>query len=227
MAKPCVMVVDDEKRIVRLISDFLTSEGYAVVPAYDGGNALEIFYKNSDKIDLMILDVMMPGMNGFNVLREIRRESGVFIIMLTAKSEDNDQILGFTNGADDYVTKPFSPSVLAARVKNILKRRNVQSETIDFGEWQFNPGLYAVTTGGNETRLTPKECDLLTYFIANRGITLTREKLLNAVWDYDFYGDVRTVDTHVKQLRAKLGGAESIRTIRGLGYRFIAEAVKT
>ncbi|MCL2352448.1 MAG: response regulator transcription factor [Firmicutes bacterium] len=226
MPKPCILVVDDEKRIVRLISDFLTNEGFSVLPAYDGSSALEVFYANADKINLVILDVMMPGRNGLDVLKEIRRESGVLVVMLTARSEDADQLAAFSGGADDYVTKPFSPSVLAARVKNMLRRRNVRSEAMDFGLWQFCPDLCSVTAGGEEKRLTPKECELLTYFVNNRGVTLSREKLLNAVWDYDFYGDARTVDTHVKQLRAKLGDAESIRTIRGLGYRFTAEAVK-
>jgi DNA-binding response OmpR family regulator len=220
------MVVDDEKRIVRLVSDFLAKEGYAVLPAYDGRQALDIYFENANKVSLVILDVMMPGAGGFEVLREIRREHDVPVIMLTAKAEEGDQISGFANGADDYVTKPFSPSVLVARVKNLLKRRGVTDEAIDFGEWKFCPGACAVVAEGEERRLTPREHDLLMYFINNKGLTLSREKVLNAVWNYDYYGDARTVDTHVKQLRAKLGNSLSIETIRGFGYRFVAESKK-
>ncbi|MDR1643351.1 MAG: response regulator transcription factor [Clostridiales bacterium] len=219
--KRFVLVVDDEKRIVKLVSDFLKAEGYEPLPAYDGKSALEVFYQNASKIALIILDVMMPELSGWQVLEEIRGNSDVCVIMLTAKAEDADQLFGFASGADDYVTKPFSPSVLMARVKNLLKRS--ESEKSDFGEWQLDAGARSLTVEGKEKQLTPKEYDLLAYFIANKGIALSREKLLNAVWNYDFYGDVRTVDTHVKQLRAKLKG-DCIQTVRGFGYRFCAEA---
>jgi DNA-binding response OmpR family regulator len=214
------MVCDDEKRIVKLVSDFLKNEGYDPLAAFDGKSALDSFYANASRIALIILDVMMPELSGWEVLKEIREHSDAPVIMLTAKAEDADQLKGFASGANDYVTKPFSPSVLMARVKSLLKRSGAGKS--DFGQWQLDAGARSLTVEGEEKPLTPKEYDLLAFFIANNGIALSREKLLNAVWNYDFYGDVRTVDTHVKQLRAKLKD-DSIQTVRGLGYRFSAK----
>jgi len=226
MRKPLLLIADDEKRICRLVSDFMRNAGFETISAYDGEEALEIFYENGSKISLVILDVMMPKIDGWEVLRRIRDASRVLAVMLTARGEESDQIAAFRAGADDYVTKPFSPSVLVARVESLLRRNNKWGgSAVKFGTITLDTQTRMIDDGdGTETLLTPKEYDLLMYLADNPGIALSREKLLNAVWNYDYFGDVRTVDTHVKQLRAKMGAeAGRIATVRGLGYRFRPE----
>lgn len=221
MGKALILVADDEYRIVRLVSDFLKKEGFDTLAAYDGEQAFSLFTEYGSELSLVILDVMMPVRDGWSVLASIREISDLPVIMLTAKGEDQDQLTGFASGADDYCTKPFSPSVLVARVKSLLKRtRKLGAKKLVFSGFELDTDAHVVTScGGEELLLTPKEFDLLLYLINHRGMALSREQLLNAVWNYDYYGDVRTVDTHVKQLRAKLG-ADAIQTVRGLGYRF-------
>ena len=221
-----ILIADDEARIRRLVSDFLKRDGHTIIEAADGKTALELIENRRPTLDLAILDVMMPGMDGFEVLREVReQETGdnhLPVMLLTARAEDADQVRGLEGGADDYVTKPFSPIVLAARVRTLLKREGRAASPIEtIGCLSVNELRREVLVGGQPVELTPKEYELLIYFKKNRSIALSRESILNAVWGYDYFGDLRTVDTHVKKLRAKLGDCGSmIETVRGYGYRF-------
>lgn len=215
-----ILVADDEDRIRKLIADFLSREGYKVLEAADGGQALNMAL-GADKPDVVILDVMMPVMDGWSVLSELRRTTDIPVILLTAKSTESDQLGGFRLGADDYVTKPFSPSLLVARVQALLRRKGkLQSGSVVCGNVRIDELAHVAYVGDKVLELTPKEYDLLLYFIENKGVALSREKILNGVWNYDYFGDLRTVDTHVKQLRSKLGDSgDIIVTVRGVGYR--------
>ena len=215
-----ILVADDEDRIRKLIADFLSREGYEVIEAADGGQALNMAL-GAEKPDVIILDVMMPVMDGWSVLSEIRRTADIPVILLTAKSTESDQLGGFRLGADDYVTKPFSPSLLVARVQALLRRKGkLQSSSVQCGDVRIDELAHVAYAGDRVLELTPKEYDLLLYFIENKGVALSREKILNGVWNYDYFGDLRTVDTHVKQLRSKLGDSgDIIVTVRGVGYR--------
>lgn len=221
-----ILIADDEARIRRLVSDFLKRDGHTILEAADGKAALELIENRRPTLDLAILDVMMPGMDGFEVLREIREqengEKHLPVMLLTACAEDADQVRGLEGGADDYVTKPFSPIVLAARVRTLLKREGRAASPLEIiGLLSVNELRREVLVEDQPVDLTPKEYELLIYFKNNRSIALSRESILNAVWGYDYFGDLRTVDTHVKKLRAKLGCCGSmIETVRGYGYRF-------
>lgn len=218
MTNKTILIADDEQRMRKLIADFLVREGYAVAEAENGRAALDEF--RSGRVDLAILDVMMPGFDGWTVCREIRKRSPIPIIMLTAKGEESDQLLGFEIGADEYITKPFSPRVLTARV-NALFRRAESDRTISCDGLQINTLARFVSADGRRLELSPKEYELLVYLAENRGRAVSREQILNQVWDYDYFGDLRTVDTHINRVRTKLGAKSGlIRTIRGFGYRF-------
>lgn len=217
-----ILVVDDESRMRKLVKDFLTREGYTVLEAGDGMEAMDIFYSDKD-ISLIILDVMMPKMDGWQVCREIRESSKVPIIMLTARSEERDELQGFELGVDEYISKPFSPKILVARVNAILRRSlgNTGGDVIEAGGIVIDKAAHIVTLDGEPVELSYKEFELLAYFVENQGIALSREKILNNVWNYDYFGDARTIDTHVKKLRSKLGAkGEYIKTIWGMGYKF-------
>ncbi len=217
-----ILVVDDEARMRKIIKDFLVARNYAVLEAANGEEALDIMYKDN-KIDLVILDVMMPKMDGWETCREIRKFSKVPIIMLTAKSDESDELLGYDLGIDEYITKPFSPKVLVARIDAILRRANkIDAEDIlTAGDIEVNKTSHVVKVKGEEVELSYKEFELLCYFIENKGIALSREKILNSVWNYDYFGDARTIDTHVKKIRSKLGDCGNyIKTIWGMGYKF-------
>lgn len=217
-----ILVVDDESRMRKLVSDFLVKQEYEVLEAKDGEEALDIFFKQKD-IALLILDVMMPKMDGWEVCREIRAYSKVPIIMLTAKGNEHDELQGFELGVDEYITKPFSPKILVARVEAILRRTNLlaSEETMEAGGIELNKSAHRVLIDGVDVELSYKEFELLAYFIENKGLALSREKILNNVWNYDYFGDARTIDTHVKKLRSKLGKkGELIKTIWGMGYKF-------
>lgn len=218
-----ILVVDDESRIRKIIRDFLVREGYVVCEAEDGEAALDIFCSNND-IDLIIMDVMMPKMDGWQLCKEVRKLSKVPILMLTAKSEEQDELKGFELGVDEYISKPFSPKILTARVNALLRRTTGDDEEIlDIAGITVNKIAHTVTIDGKEIDLSFKEFELLTYFMENRGIALSREKILNNVWNYDYYGDARTIDTHVKKLRSKMGEkGKFISTIWGMGYKFEA-----
>ena len=221
-----ILVVDDESRMRKLVNDFLSKKGYKVLEAGDGEEAVDIFFNEENSgIALIILDVMMPKMDGWQVVREIRQFSKVPIIMLTARTEEHDELLGYDLGVDDYVSKPFSPKILVARVEAILRRTNSNTEegTIEAGGIVMDKAAHSVTIDGTNIDLSFKEFELLTYFMENKGIALSREKILNNVWDYDYFGDARTIDTHVKKLRAKMGDkGDLIKTIWGMGYKFEA-----
>jgi len=222
MADLNILVVDDESRMRMLVKDFLHKKGYNVFEAANGEEAMEIFFSRND-ISLIILDVMMPKMDGWETCREIRKQSKVPIIMLTAKSEEADELLGFELGVDEYVSKPFSPKILVARVDAILRRTNKLSDDdiIEAGKIMVDKQAHIVKIDGKPIELSFKEFELLTYFIENRGIALSREKILNNVWNYDYFGDARTIDTHVKKLRSKLSiCSDYIKTIWGMGYKF-------
>jgi two-component system response regulator ResD len=222
MDKLKILVVDDESRMRKLVKDFLVKRDFDVLEAENGEEAVEIFYQQKE-IALIILDVMMPKMDGWQVCREIRRDSKVPIIMLTAKSDERDELLGFELGVDEYISKPFSPKILVARVEAILRRANIlnKEEVIQAGGIEVNKAAHQVTIDGNDVELSYKEFELLTYFIENQGIALSREKILNSVWNYDYFGDARTIDTHVKKLRSKMGEkGDYIKTIWGMGYKF-------
>ena len=217
-----VLMVDDESRMRKLVSDFLTRKGYIVIEAGDGEEALDRFYADKD-ISLVILDVMMPKMNGRDVCREIRKNSKVPIIMLTAKSDESSELNGFECGADEYIAKPFSPKILTARVDALIRRSYSidSSEVTDVGGIIIDKAAHIVKIDGQEIDLSFKEFELLTYFVDNKGLALSREKILNNVWNYDYFGDARTIDTHVKKLRKKLGDkGDYIKTIWGMGYKF-------
>jgi DNA-binding response OmpR family regulator len=222
MEKLKVLIVDDESRMRKLVRDFLVKQDFEVLEAPDGEKALDVFYREKE-IALIILDVMMPKMSGWDVCREIRETSKVPIIMLTAKSDESDELLGFNLGVDEYIAKPFSPKILVARVEAILRRANkkVVSETLNFGGIIIDKSAHLVTVDGERIDLSYKEFELLTYFTENEGIALSREKILNHVWNYDYFGDARTIDTHVKKLRSKMGvKGDYIKTIWGMGYKF-------
>ncbi|MDP2425703.1 MAG: response regulator transcription factor [bacterium] len=219
-----VLVADDEFRIRKLLAEFLQREGYKVIEAEDGEQAIDALFESKVKIDLVILDVMMPKYDGWFVLERIREFSTVPVVMLTARSDEYDQLKGFKLGADDYVTKPFSPSVLMARINKLIKKEKMDQEEMIFGIIRMNLLAREVFIEGKKVELTPKEFELLKFFIDNKGIALSRDKILNAVWNYDYFGDLRTVDTHIKQLRAKIGIASSyISTVRSIGYRLDQE----
>lgn len=218
-----ILVVDDEARMRKLVNDFLTKSGYEVIEASDGEEAIDIFFEKND-IDMVVLDVMMPKMDGWQVLEQIRRFSTVPIIMLTARAEEKDELLGFKMGVDEYISKPFSPKILVARIEAILKRNNNFEETIEIGGITIDKTAHQVIIEGENIELSYKEFELLSYFVANKGVALSREKILNSVWNYDYFGDARTIDTHVKKLRSKMGSkGEYIKTIWGMGYRFDAQ----
>lgn len=221
MDKTKILVVDDESRMRKLVKDFLVRQGYTVLEAADGMEAMDYFYEDKD-IALVILDVMMPKMDGWQVCREIRMHSKVPIIMLTARSEERDELQGFDLGVDEYISKPFSPKILVARVEAILRRTQGSGNTdeISAGGIVVDKAAHTVMSDGSPVDLSFKEFELLTYFIENQGIALSREKILNNVWNYDYFGDARTIDTHVKKLRSKLGDkGEYIKTIWGMGYK--------
>ena len=222
MEKIKILVVDDESRMRKLVKDFLGREGYQVLEAGDGLEAMEAFYAEKD-IALIILDVMMPKMDGWEVCREIRKNSKVPIIMLTARSDERDELLGFDLGVDEYISKPFSPKILVARVEAILRRtgQNNPEDVISAGGIVIDKAAHLATVDGKPMELSFKEFELLTYFLENQGIALSREKILNSVWNYDYFGDARTIDTHVKKLRSKMGDkGEYIKTVWGMGYKF-------
>ena len=221
MEKLKVLVVDDEARMRKLVKDFLVKNGYEVLEAEDGNQALDVFFENKN-IALIILDVMMPKMDGWQTCREIREYSQIPIIMLTAKSDEKDELLGFQLGVDEYISKPFSPKILVARVEAILRRTNQIGEDVilEAGGVIVNKNAHSVNIDGEAVELSFKEFELLVYFLENKGIALSREKILNGVWDYDYFGDARTIDTHVKKLRSKLGDkGDMIKTIWGIGYK--------
>lgn len=221
MEAPKILVVDDEARMRKLVKDFLTVKGFQVVEAGDGEEAVDIFFEQKD-IVLILLDVMMPKMDGWEVVKTIRKYSQVPILMLTARGEEQDELQGFKLGVDEYISKPFSPKILVARVEAILRRssQGVQ-ETIDVGGIRIDKAAHQVEIDGKPVDLSYKEFELMTYFAENEGIALSREKILNNVWNYDYFGDARTIDTHVKKLRSKLGSkGEYIKTIWGMGYKF-------
>lgn len=222
MDKIKVLIVDDESRMRKLVHDFLSRHNYDVVEAKDGEEAIDKFYADKT-ISLVILDVMMPKMDGWEVCKQIRKDSNVPIIMLTAKGDERDELTGFDCGADEYISKPFSPKILTARV-DALVRRTYQidsSEIVDIGGIIIDKAAHIVKIDGQEIDLSYKEFELLTYFVENKGIALSREKILNNVWNYDYFGDARTIDTHVKKLRKKMGEkGDYIRTIWGMGYKF-------
>ena len=222
-----ILVVDDESRMRKLVRDFLVREGYNVLEAEDGVEAMDIFYEEKD-ISLLILDVMMPRMDGWQVCREIRESSKVPIIMLTARGDERDELLGFDLGVDEYISKPFSPKILVARVEAILRRTNQigdSSQIKKAGLIVLDKTAHEVTIDGKSVELSFKEFELLEYFMDNQGIALSRERILNSVWNYDYFGDARTIDTHVKKLRSKLGKqGEYIKTVWGMGYKFEVEA---
>ena len=225
MEKIKILIVDDESRMRTLLRDFLEREGYQTLEAEDGMEAMDLFYADK-KIDLIILDVMMPKMDGWQVCKEIREHSKVPIVMLTARAEEWNELKGFQLGVDEYVTKPFSPKVLVARVGAILKRTKGSAEEaiVDAGGIVINKTAHMVTIDGQNVELSIKEFELLVYFVENQRIALSREKILNHVWNFDYFGDARTIDTHVKKLRSKLGEKGNyIKTIWGMGYKFEVE----
>ena len=220
-----ILIVDDEQRMRKLVRDYMIREGYKVLEAADGRQAIDIFNNEGNSISLIILDVMMPEMDGWQVCAQIRKTSRVPIIMLTAKSDERDELRGFELGVDEYVTKPFSPRTLSARVNAILRRTlgTAADKTLEAGGIVMDKSAHIVTIDGNPVDLSFKEFELLQYFMENNGIALSRERILNSVWNYDYYGDARTIDTHVKKLRSKLGDkAALIKTVWGIGYKFEA-----
>ena len=217
-----ILVVDDESRMRKLVKDFLTKKKFQVLEAGNGEEAMDIFYEEKD-IALIILDVMMPKMDGWEVCREIRKNSKVPIIMLTARSDERDELLGFELGVDEYISKPFSPKILVARVEAILRRTGQANpeDVLSAGGIVIDKAAHLATVDGKLMELSFKEFELLTYFLENEGIALSREKILNSVWNYDYFGDARTIDTHVKKLRSKMGDkGEYIKTVWGMGYKF-------
>ena len=227
MSKNKILVADDESRMRKLIKDYLVREDYEVIEAENGEQALDMFYMDSE-ISLIFLDVMMPKVDGFAVLKEIRETSSIPVLMLTAKGEENDVLNGFELGADEYINKPFSPKILMARVNAVLRRStddSIGKKVVEAGGSQLDVDAHVATNDGTPVELSVKEFELLYYFINNEGIALSREKILNHVWDYDYFGDARTIDTHVKKLRSKLDDKGNyIKTIWGMGYKFEVDA---
>ena len=222
MSDITVLVVDDEARMRKLIKDFLMQKGYGILEAGDGEEALKVYEENLNKIKLILLDVMMPKLDGWSVLRQIRQDSKVPIIMLTARGEDQDELFGFELGVDEYISKPFSPKILVARVEAILKRTSPElKEQKEYGGIVIDPEGRTVTVDGKQIEMSLREYELLKYLVDNEGIALSRDKILNNVWNYDYYGDSRTIDSHIKKIRHKLGKrGKYIETIRGIGYKF-------
>ena len=218
----CILIVDDEQRMRKLIKDFLTAKGYSILEAEDGEEALEVYDKNKNQISLILLDVMMPKLDGWSVLRQIRQDSKVPIIMLTARGEEQDEVFGFELGVDEYISKPFSPKILVARVEAILKRTNQKTtETKEYAGIEIDKEGRTVKVDGKMVELSLREYELLVYLVDNINIALSRDKILNNVWNYDYYGDSRTIDSHIKKIRHKLGKkGKYIKTIRGIGYKF-------
>ena len=220
-----ILVVDDESRMRKLVHDFLAKAGYQVLEAEDGAEAVDIFFSRKD-IALIILDVMMPKMDGYQVLKEIRNYSKVPVVMLTARAEEHDELKGFELGVDEYISKPFSPKILVARVEALLRRNRERTsdDILEISGIVVNKSAHTVVVDGVSIDLSYKEFELLTYFMENRGLALSREKILNSVWNYDYFGDARTIDTHVKKLRSKMGEkGDCIKTIWGMGYKFEAD----
>lgn len=217
-----VLIVDDESRMRKLIKDFLMQKKYKILEAEDGEEALRIFQENEEKISVILLDVMMPKLDGWSVLRQIRQTSKVPIIMLTARGEEQDELFGFELGVDEYISKPFSPKILVARVEALLKRtRAEENGTKDYGGIIIDSKGRTVTVDGKQIEMSLREYELLKYLVDNKGIALSRDKILNNVWNYDYYGDSRTIDSHIKKIRHKLGKkGKYIQTIRGIGYKF-------
>ena len=217
-----ILVVDDESRMRKLVKDFLIQKGFSILEAADGEEALQIFEENKNKIGLILLDVMMPKLDGWSVLRQIRQDSKVPIIMLTARGEEQDELFGFELGVDEYISKPFSPKILVARVEAILKRtRKTENNKQEYGGIVIDSDGRTVKVDGKEIELSLREYELLKYLVDNNGIALSRDKILNNVWNYDYYGDSRTIDSHVKKVRHKLGKkGKYIETVRGIGYKF-------
>ena len=222
MLNNCILVVDDEQRMRKLIKDFLAAKGYSILEAEDGEKGLEVFEENKNKISLILLDVMMPKLDGWSVLRQIRQESKVPIIMLTARGEEQDELFGFELGVDEYISKPFSPKILVARVEAILKRTSKnEKEVKDYGGIAIDKEGRTLKVDGKPIELSLREYELLTYLVDNENIALSRDKILNNVWNYDYYGDSRTIDSHIKKIRHKLGKkGKYIQTMRGVGYKF-------
>lgn len=216
-----ILVVDDEQRMRKIIKDFLKLQGYNIIEAENGEEAIEIFSQQK-KIDLVLLDIMMPKMNGWEVCKFIRQSSNVPVVMLTALDSEQDELTGFKLGVDEYISKPFSPKILVARVNAILKRaKSLQGDLIKIGDIEINKGAHTVSVLGNPIDLSFKEFELLSYMIENKGLALSRDKILDNVWNYDYFGDARTIDTHVKKLRSKLlDCSRYIKTVRGIGYKF-------
>ena len=227
MAAKKILVVDDESRMRKLVHDYLAREGYEVLEAADGEEGLKVFYDVKD-LSLIILDVMMPKLNGWEVLKEVRESSQIPVIMLTAKGDEDDELHGYSLGADEYLAKPFSPRVLVAHVEAVIRRTSgeaaEETSVIEKAGIRIDETAHEVTVDGQVIDLSVKEFELLSYFMKNEGIALSREKILNNVWDYDYFGDARTIDTHVKKLRSKLGDkGDLIKTIWGMGYKFVSE----
>ncbi len=217
-----VLVVDDESRMRKLIRDFLAPKGYSILEAQDGEEALKVFEENKNKIGIILLDVMMPKLDGWSVLRQIRQTSNVPIIMLTARGEEQDELFGFELGVDEYISKPFSPKILVARVEAIIKRsKAIEKHVKDYGGIEIDADGRTVKVDGKQIELSLREYELLKYLIDNSNIALSRDKILNNVWNYDYYGDSRTIDSHIKKIRHKLGKkGKYIQTMRGVGYKF-------
>lgn len=222
MPNHCILIVDDEERMRKIIKDFLVAKGYSILEAEDGEKALEVFEENKNKIALILLDVMMPKLDGWSVLRQIRQESKVPIMMLTARGEEQDELFGFELGVDEYIAKPFSPKILVARVEAILKRTTKDTTEIkDYAGIEIDKEGRTVKVEGKAIELSLREYELLIYLIENENIALSRDKILNNVWNYDYYGDSRTIDSHIKKIRHKLGKrGKYIKTMRGVGYKF-------
>ena len=222
MLNDCILIVDDEQRMRKLIKDFLVAKGYSILEAEDGEKALEVFEENRNKISLILLDVMMPKLDGWSVLRQIRQDSKVPIIMITARGEEQDELFGFELGVDEYISKPFSPKILVARVEAILKRTNKDTKEIKaISGIEIDKEGRTVKVDGKPIELSLREYELLVYLVENENIALSRDKILNNVWNYDYYGDSRTIDSHIKKIRHKLGKkGKFIKTIRGIGYKF-------
>ena len=222
MVDTTILIVDDESRMRKLIKDFLIQKGYQILEAGDGEEALKVFEENTNKINLILWEVMMPKLDGWSVLRQIRQNSKVPIIMLTARGEEQDELFGFELGVDEYISKPFSPKILVARVEAILKRTNQNNKEIkDYGGIVIDSEGRTVTVDGKQIEMSLREYELLKYLVDNQNIALSRDKILNNVWNYDYYGDSRTIDSHIKKIRHKLGKkGKYIQTIRGIGYKF-------
>ena len=222
MEESLILIVDDEARMRKLIKDFLIAKNYKIIEAKDGEEALDVFEANKDKINLVLLDVMMPKIDGWTVLRKIRQESKVPVIMLTARGEEQDELFGFELGVDEYISKPFSPKILVARIQAILRRTNIEKEEVkNLGGIEINEVGRTVTVNGKLIELSLREYELLKYLLDNEKVALSRDKILNNVWNYDYYGDSRTIDSHIKKIRHKLGKkGKYIETIRGVGYKF-------